>query len=267
MPKLMYSTISAAALLCAGGAVRQQPTAAGDARLFHYPSIHTKNRLRSSSWDDVWEKVATLEPRSDKWFGEIHSYQTMYKLMLERWHGKTVGPKFFEIGLGCNVGYGPGASVQAWQTILPNLDLWEAEYNEACLNKARNDGKLEGISTVAGDQGNSEVVASWAAQSGGNFDVVVDDGGHKNSQIKTSFDGLWPYVKKGGLYFVEDLQVGRRERFDDMEGHVVMSDILQSWVEQLLIEGASVKQQRFPMPEDIDYILCQKEACVIAKKP
>jgi len=269
MPTSMHVALFATVLMCAPDAATSLiQTTAQPKRILHFPSEYEDGASRRGvmSWDDVWAQVATLQPASDKWFG-THEYQIMYKLMLQRWHGSAVGPKFLEIGLGCDMVYGPGASVKAWQTMLPNADLWEAEYNAACVNKSMADGTLpKDVSTLTGDQGNPEVVAHWAEKSGGNFDVVVDDGGHTNKMIKTSFDGLWPHVKQGGLYFLEDLQVGRAKHYDDTGGAAVMSDIVQSWVEQLLITGAKNLPQRFPVPADVAYVLCQSDACVIGKK-
>lgn len=273
----MRVALFATVLMCGPGAATSLiQTTSEPARILHFPSEYNDGVSRSEppamSWDDVWAQVDTLEPRSDKWFN-THEYQIMYKLMLQRWHGSAVGPKFLEIGLGCDMNYGPGASVKAWQTILPKMDLWEAEYDEACVNKSIADGTLpKDVSTLTGDQGNSKVVAQWAEHSGGNFDVVVDDGGHTNKMIKTSFDGLWPHVRKGGLYFLEDLQVGRRPHYDDTHGAAVISDIVQSWVDQLLVRDKIhrperfPKPQHFPMPADVAWILCQSEACVIGKK-
>merc|ERR1719361_1387093 len=68
------------------------------------------------------------------------------------WRSSQQPPKMFEIGLGCNMEYGPGASVQAWKTVLPKAELWEAEYDEKCVNKSREEGQLNGVSTVTGDQ-------------------------------------------------------------------------------------------------------------------
>ena len=59
-----------------------------------------------------------------------------------------------------------------------------------------------GVNVVTGDQGNIEVLERWVKESGGNFDVVVDDGGHKNSQIYNTFNVLWDEVNPGGFYFI-----------------------------------------------------------------
>lgn len=39
----------------------------------------------------------------------------------------------------------------------------------------------------------------------GPFDIVIDDGGHKPGQHLASLQALWPYVKPGGWYVVEDM--------------------------------------------------------------
>lgn len=47
----------------------------------------------------------------------------------------------------------------------------------------------------------------------GPFDVVVDDGGHRPEQQKTSFIHLFPHVKPGGLYFLEDIHTAWMDNF------------------------------------------------------
>ena len=38
------------------------------------------------------------------------------------------------------------------------------------------------------------------------LDIIIDDGSHQNSDIKKSFSYLFPKLKLGGLYIIEDLQ-------------------------------------------------------------
>lgn len=168
--------------------------------------------------------------------------------------------KMFEIGLGCGMGYGPGASVMFWKSLFPNVTLWEADYNAACVVDSKAKGFLEGIKVVTGDQGNPSIVQGWVNKTGGHFDVVIDDGGHANKQIRTSFEVLWPHVKAGGLYFLEDLQVGREGGWAD--GGVVISDMVQAWVEQLLTKKPPGD---LPLPAGVHSIFIQREACMLRK--
>ena len=47
--------------------------------------------------------------------------------------GNTV--KLLEIGLGCNMIYGPGKSVSLLKTWFHSIDLHEMEYDQACVDK------------------------------------------------------------------------------------------------------------------------------------
>merc|ERR1712038_215631 len=100
--------------------------------------------------------------------------------------------------MGCDMRYGPGASILLWKKFFPQADLWEAEYNAECVKKALKDGSLDGIKPLVGDQANNTILDSWIEKSGGNFDVIIDDGGHTNCQIGNTFDKLWPTINPGG---------------------------------------------------------------------
>ena len=102
--------------------------------------------------------------------------------------------------------------MKLWKELFPHAELWEAEYNAGCVEKHRNT-TLKGINVLVGDQENLEVLDSWVETSGGDFDVIIDDGGHTQCMIWNSFTKLWPTVKKGGLYFIEDLHVAKHPKF------------------------------------------------------
>jgi hypothetical protein len=40
------------------------------------------------------------------------------------------------------------------------------------------------------------------------FDIIVDDGCHYHDLTKGTFDTLWPFVKQGGWYIIEDWTAG-----------------------------------------------------------
>jgi len=81
------------------------------------------------------------------------------------------------------------------------------------------------------------------------------------------------------LYFLEDLAVGRMVHnkeyghYDETGGKAVMSDIIQTWIEQLIIPikkvgddpAVTARREAFPVPSGLKWIFCQAEACVLAK--
>jgi hypothetical protein len=128
--------------------------------------------------------------------------------------------RLLEIGLGCTMIAGPGQSVPIWQHYFPAAERWEAEYDAKCSKKweQTSEFKATGLRPIlTGDQGNSSDLQRWldtANADGAGFDAVIDDGGHRNNLIAQSFKSLWPAVRPGGVYYIEDLQTGRSGRND-----------------------------------------------------
>ena len=61
-----------------------------------------------------------------------------------------------------------------------------------------------GVAVEVGDQSDGVFLAQLAERHGP-FDIVIDDGGHVPAHQVASLEHLWPFVKDGGLYIVEDL--------------------------------------------------------------
>lgn len=106
--------------------------------------------------------------------------------------------KVLEIGLGCNMEYGPvsaspkqwtvplaacvpvpswlwmqGASAQVWKEYLPNAEIWFAEYDGACVERYRDKLRQMNIKVVVGDQADNATLQTWLRKTGGNFDVII----------------------------------------------------------------------------------------------
>jgi len=214
---------------------------------------------------DIYHNAAKgLEQVTDKVTVGVrgHTYQIMYGRFLLPYYHQIPTMKMLEIGLGCDMNYGPGASVALHKKLFPQAELWEAEYDAACVEKHR-DGTLKGINLLTGDQGDDTVLDGWIEQSGGKFDVVIDDGGHQNCQIWHSFQKLWPTVKPGGLYFIEDMQVAKDEEYrvattETCGKDLIVPEKLKEYMDDLIYD---TKRKT-----DVEFIFCQSEACVLGKK-
>jgi len=191
-----------------------------------------------------------------------HSYQEMYGQFLLPYAYKFPKMKILEIGLGCMIEYGPGASVALYKKLFPQAELWEAEYNAKCVEEHR-DKSLKDVNVLVGDQGDPAVLDEWIKTSGGDFDIIIDDGGHSNCQIWTSFEKLWPTVKPGGLYFIEDMHAGRKEKYkkstDYCDGTKVEVILELEKIIEVLIYKKNSKNN------DVKFVACQRQACVIKK--
>ena len=182
----------------------------------------------------------------------------------------------FCLGLGCNPEHSSQcSSVRLWKTFFGEyLDFWLAELDEQCVKNMTAIGRLDGVHTLVGDQSNATLLQRWITVSGGNFDIIIDDAAHGNLHIFNSFNALWPTVRPGGLYFLEDLHVGRSVHNLRERSVPVVSDLLSCWTDQLLMSqapggilshSAELMRMRYPVPSDVKWILCQQSACVIGK--
>ena len=204
-----------------------------------------------------------------------HTYYSLYGVHLMPLIAAPHPIKMLEIGLGCDM-YEVGASATIWRSLLPTAEIWLAEYDAACATAMQAKGKLDGLNVLTGDQGDPATLARWIAESkataaGRLFDVIIDDGGHANSQILTTFDKLWPALRPGGYYFMEDLQAGRATSWPQtrpQDRQQVVSDVIQGWIEELLLGRQAVRRHfysRRAMPRDVEFISCQREMCLLAK--
>lgn len=224
-----------------------------------------------------YEVSKSLTPTTDKITD--HKYQIMYGMFLVplkmKFHRLSKKMKFLEIGLGCNMEYGPGVSVNLWKKLLGCCaEIWEAESDIECVNKYQHSEKLNGINILTGDQGNFDDLKSWVNISGGQFDVIIDDGGHHSDQILNSFQVLWNALNPGGLYFLEDLHVQTTPEYENFNVPAPVS-VIQTWIEYLLVTHSSNHPSTskyhedllkiYPAPKNLKWIFCQREACVLCK--
>jgi len=207
-------------------------------------------------------KAESGSPVTDKVHG--HTYEIMYGTHLLPYYHQHPKMKMLEIGLGCDMRYGAGASVWLWKELFPEADLWEAEFNGKCVEEQKAKGKLD-VRTLVGDQGDPNVLDQWILESGGDFDVIIDDGGHTQCQIWTTFEKLWPTIKPGGFYFIEDLQVAKERPYKassptcDGTNLNVPNKLKEVFMDKLIYSD--------PHSGEVEFLFCQPEACGLKKRP
>lgn len=98
------------------------------------------------------------------------------------------------------IGVDRGGSLQLWRKYFgPDAVVFGIDVNEDC---ARLSGDFE---VRIGSQADPEFLLDVVAEMGG-VDIVLDDGGHIQDHMYSSFRTLFPVVNEGGIYAVEDLQ-------------------------------------------------------------
>lgn len=202
----------------------------------------------------------------------VHNYETLYSKYFELMQNRLHVRRIFEIGLGCNMGYGPGHSIKLWRLFFPNAEIWMAEYDQACADKYRGELLNAGVKIVTGDQADLRTLRSWVNITGGNFDVIIDDGGHSSMQQYNSLVVLFLHaLRPGGVYILEDMQVARTPQFIDGDRSLFMIDVVKDMIEALVLDPndglveVSAYKPRYGLLPFLKMIDCQRAACVFTK--
>lgn len=126
-----------------------------------------------------------------------HNYTSTYEKYLSNIKDKPL--KILEIG------FAVGSSARIWDEYFthPQTRLYFMDNNKDCYNY------MQGLSARCSlhmiDQADSAQLLKFTGSIAQEFDIIIDDGGHMMHQQITSFKTLFPSLKKGGLYIVEDL--------------------------------------------------------------
>ena len=105
------------------------------------------------------------------------------------------------------IGVAKGCSLVMWRQYFPNAALYGIDIDPACRES------VPGVTIFIGDQEDEVFLQHFVHQTEGNFDVIIDDGGHTMAQQICSFLTLFSHVKPGGMYVIEDLHTSYDERY------------------------------------------------------
>jgi hypothetical protein len=89
-------------------------------------------------------------------------------------------------------------------------------------------GHLPGCEVVVAD---IKEIDDFGLLGNDELDIVIDDGSHYADDIMAAFVKLWPYVKSGGWYIIEDLGTQWWEGWAGSVGHSVPNgSIVTRWL-------------------------------------
>jgi tetratricopeptide (TPR) repeat protein len=98
------------------------------------------------------------------------------------------------------IGIAGGASLRTWTRFFPKATIIGVDINESCRAFAGDRVEVE-----IGSQADPEFLARLARTY--HPDVIIDDGSHQAEHILLTFDRLFPFLKPGGFYIMEDLHL------------------------------------------------------------
>jgi hypothetical protein len=135
-----------------------------------------------------------------------HNYVQFYEKYFELIRDKNL--KILEIGIyrpNPNSGRLVAASLKTWYDYFPNADIYGVDLTD--FTDVENDR----IKTTICNQANREDkndypgLESVIKKFGGEFDIIIDDGGHTMEQQLVTLGYMFKYLKPNGIFVVEDL--------------------------------------------------------------
>ncbi|MFI9051371.1 hypothetical protein [Streptomyces sp. NPDC053427] len=171
----------------------------GDPRtLIGPPHVFTMVRRLLRGCEPVTHDLSELSIRfgSDKW--GLHCYTPHYERHFAPYADRALN--ILEIGVG---GYSRpawgGGSLRMWKRFFHRSMVFGIDIFDKQAFQSQRIGILQGSQS---DEGFLEE----ALRRTGPLDIVIDDGSHVNSDVITSFGYLFPRLRPGGLYVIEDVQ-------------------------------------------------------------
>lgn len=125
-----------------------------------------------------------------------HNYTPRYEAALKALRDKPV--TLLELGIGGDDDpTAGGQSLRMWAEYFTDGDIIGLDLYPKTLDLPDN------VTVYTGSQ-NDPAVLAQIHDTHGDFDVIIDDASHVSSLTIASFELLWPWLKPGGFYIVED---------------------------------------------------------------
>lgn len=116
--------------------------------------------------------------------------------------------RFLEVGVALEGTLG-GQSLRVWLDYFSKAKLYAFDIVDMSQHPVIKDNSR--IEFYRGDQGNRDDFRKMYEHFGNEpFDVILEDGSHQENHQMISLGALFPFVKAGGLYILEDMSIADR---------------------------------------------------------
>ncbi len=133
-----------------------------------------------------------------------HAYTQYYEMFFESKRNNPIN--ILEIGID------EGNSLKMWQRYFINAEIHGIDIrgNYEYLHDGRT-------YTHIVDQSDKKQLFEFGQKYNDFFNIIIDDGSHMSTDMILSFQTLFPYLKSGGYYIIEDLLCDFDERWNKGE--------------------------------------------------
>lgn len=191
-----------------------------------YGTDSERHALLKREWTDLICKRSKLTELADKYGSDKgfrkHLYTTVYEEFIKPGKVKSL----LEIGLLCHDDQREIGGEEF--SLAPSLDMWaeylpEAEiYGFDIQDFSGAGGGWKEI--LQGDQSSRNDLAK-IGKLNVKFDVIIDDALHASMHQQVTFSALFPMLKPGGLYIIEDLHYQPFKEPSDVKTIVLMKTL------------------------------------------
>lgn len=150
-------------------------------------------------------------------------------------------------GRVCEIGVFRGGSLELWQSLFP-LGV--------VVGVDRDPGAHwpPGAGVVVCDQTDPALPAKLLGISEF-YDLIVDDASHDGPASRTTFELLWPLIRPGGWYVLEDWMIA----------YPALADTGVGWHDPSMLDTARSFLDHLDQPGDVDHLTYRYGQIIVAK--
>lgn len=184
------------------------------------------NNVKAICWSHDLNKLAAIY-RTDK--TGSHFYTPHYQLHLKKFKFRRIN--LLEIGVGGEENpLAGGKSLKMWKKYFPFGKIFSIDiYDKSSLQENR-------IKIFQGNQVDKNFLERVTNEIG-TIDIIIDDGSHINEHVIETFKMLFPKLKDGGIYVVEDTQTSYWKDFggdsEDLSNAKTLMNFFKSLTDSL----------------------------------
>lgn len=158
------------------------------------------------------------------WYG--HNYAELYDMVISGMDIKTM----LEIGIG------NGSSIRMWDEYFDHETfIYAIDINKKSTIQFLGD---ENIYALIGNQNDKDFLDKYLSYE--TFDFIVDDGSHRMKDQQLSLKYLFPKLRSGGLYVIEDLHTSKDRKFHDSKPETTTLELLHE-ISDLVPQVSDIK--------------------------
>lgn len=136
---------------------------------------------------------------SDKWSLYLREYDRIF--------GPYRGNKISMLEIGIQ----NGGSLEIWSKFFPHAEKFiGCDIDPECARLRYEDPRIVVVTADANRDETEQTIIAHASV----FDIIIDDGSHRSSDIVKSFVRYFPYLKQGGVFVAEDLHCSYWSEFE-----------------------------------------------------